>query len=279
MGTTPAAHRYRPRHVRARRPLSWYREGAYLALGLVVYFGVRVLVEGSGARAVANAERLLDIEASMNIDIETQLQEAALESDLVRIVGNLSYVWLHWPLLIAALVLLFLRDPPHYRQFRNALFVSGSVGLVLFALVPMAPPRFMPGFVGTVSDDARRHYLGYPLNWANKYAAFPSFHVGWTLIACLAVAASFERPGIRIAALVPALLVGVSVVTTGNHYVIDSVAGAAIAAGAYAGFGWAYARRHLPPEPATDPSGPRDPRGAAESEAEASNAEAPKGST
>jgi uncharacterized membrane protein YccC len=143
---------------------------------------------------------------------------------------------LHWPLLITALFILFRRDPAHYRQFRSALFVSGSIGLALFAAFPMAPPRFLDGFVGTVSDDARRHHLGYPLSWANKYAAFPSFHVGWTLIACLALAASVSSRPAKVLALVPAILVGAAVVSTGNHYVVDSVSGAAIALGAYAWF-------------------------------------------
>lgn len=245
MGTARLPHIHHPRHIRARRPLSWRREIACIFTGLVVYFGVRVLVEGSEARSTANAERLLEIESALRIDVEATMQELALSNELIRVLGNLSYVWLHWPLLITALVALYVRDPPHYRQFRNALFVSGSVGLVLFALVPMAPPRFMPGFVGTVTDDARRHYIDYPLSWANKYAAFPSFHVGWTLIACLAVAATADRRGVRAAALVPALLVGVSVITTGNHYVIDSVAGAIVALSAYLALGWASRPTHV----------------------------------
>lgn len=239
MGTAPLPHQDHPRHPRFDPPLSWRLEIASVFAGLVVYFGGRVLVEGSDARATANAAWLLDIEADLGIDVESALQEVALSNDLIRVLGNLSYVWLHWPLLVTALIVLYFRDPSRYRQFRNALFVSGSVGLVLFAVVPMAPPRFMPGFVGTVSDDARRHYLDYPLSWTNKYAAFPSFHVGWTLIACLAVAATVDRRGVRVVALVPAALVGVSVITTGNHYVIDSVTGAAIALVAYLTLGWA----------------------------------------
>ena len=94
-----------------------------------------------------------------------------------------------------------------------------------------------PGFVGTVSDDARRHYLTYPLSWTNQFAAFPSFHVGWTLIACVALAASVHHDRLRWAALAPAGLVAVAVVSTGNHYVIDAAVGAVIAAGAYIYFG------------------------------------------
>lgn len=228
---------------------------------LAVYFGGRALVEGSSDRSVANAERLLDLEAHLGLDIESDLQELVIEHDILRSAGNLSYVWLHWPLLIVALVLLGWRAPRRYRHLRDTLFVSGAVGLVLFTAVPMAPPRFMPGFVGTVSDDARRHHLDYPIEWANQYAAFPSFHVGWTLVACLAVAAALSRRRWQVAALIPAVLVGLSVITTGNHYVLDSVAGGAIAVAAYLGVGRLH--RSAPPEPSVAPSPVREVRAVA----------------
>ena len=114
---------------------------------------------------------------------------------------------------------------------------SGLVGLLLFWVFPAAPPRFMPGYEGTVSDAARRHYLDYPLSWTNQYASFPSFHIGWTLLACLALAATFESGRKQAVALIPALLVALAVVTTANHYVLDTVAGATIAVAAYAWFG------------------------------------------
>lgn len=210
------------------------REAGVLAAGAAVYFGVRVVVEGSRSEAVGNAERLLDLERTLGIDIEHDVQQLALDHDLVRVVGNLSYVWLHWPLLITVLAVLFLRHPAGYRRLRNAMFLSGAVGLILFTIIPMAPPRFMPGFIGTVSDSARRHYLTYPLSWTNEHAAFPSFHVGWTLIACLAVAGLAHTPARKAVLMAPAVLVAISVVSTGNHYVLDSVAGVAIALGAHA---------------------------------------------
>ena len=213
------------------------REVAVLIAAAALYFGVRVLVEGTEAAATRNARRLLDLEATLGVDIERDVQQFAIDHDVARIVGNLSYVWLHWPLLLAVLWFLFRHDIAHYRQVRNAMFTSGAIGLILFWSLPMAPPRFMPGYVGTVSDEARRHYLTYPLSWTNQFAAFPSFHVGWTLIACVALVASLRSRAARSLAALPALLVGVAVVSTGNHYVIDSVTGAVIAMAAYGYFG------------------------------------------
>jgi hypothetical protein len=215
------------------------RELGILAVAGAVYFVGRFLVEGSFSRAVHNAQHLLDAERTLGIDIEADAQRFALGHDIVRLVGNFSYVWLHWPLLLSALAFLYRRNRDLYRQLRTALIVSGVLGLALFASVPMAPPRFMADHVGTVSDAARRLYLGFPLSWTNRYAAFPSFHVGWTLVGCVALARSVRSLPARLVLATPAVLVGAAVVTTGNHYILDSVAGALIALGAY----W-WAGRH-----------------------------------
>jgi hypothetical protein len=218
------------------------RQIVFALMAAVVYFGGRLLVEGDAARSARNARRILDIEEVLGIDIERGAQDLVLRSDALQTLGNLSYVWLHWPLLIAVSIWLFHRSRVRYVQLRNSLFASGLVGLLLFWVFPAAPPRFMPGYEGTVSDAARRHYLDYPISWTNQYASFPSFHIGWTLLACLALAATFESGRKQAAALIPAVLVGLAVVTTANHYVLDTVAGAAIAFGAYAWFGSRHER-------------------------------------
>lgn len=230
------------------------REIGIVIFAALVYFGVRIVVEGSTATAVRNAERILRLERRLGIDIEHDVQAFVLDEPFWRTLGNVSYVWLHWPLLIAILIVLFGRDRARYRRLRRALCASGAIGLVLFWLMPTSPPRFMPGFEGTVSDAARTHYLGYPLSWANRYAAFPSFHVGWTLIACLALAATLATRRARAFALVPAILVALSVVTTGNHYVLDALAGTVIAVGAY---WWSGRRRSASNAPAPLRCAPR----------------------
>ncbi len=212
------------------------REIAILSVGATVYFGGRLVVEGTRSTAVRNAERLLELERDLGLGIEHDVQRLTVDNDLLRFVGNTSYVWLHWPLLIAVLWFLFHRSSSRYRSLRNAIFLSGAIGLLFFFLLPMAPPRFMPGFEGTVSDAARRHYLGYPLSWTNPVAAFPSFHAGWTLIASMALASTMRTRLTKVVALVPGALVMVAVVSTGNHYVLDTLTGIVIALACYAWF-------------------------------------------
>lgn len=232
------------------------REIGIVLIAALVYFGVRVVVEGGSDAAATNADRIIRLEQWLGIDVEAGAQDVVLEHGWLRTLGNMSYVWLHWPLVIAVLIVLFRRDRVVYLRLRRALVASGTAGLVLFWLIPTAPPRFMPGFEGTVSDVARTHYLRYPLSWANQYASFPSFHIGWTLIACLALAATLDARSARAGALVPAVLVGLAVVTTGNHYVLDAIAGTLIALAAYGWYGRSRYRRSIPsPPPAPGYSG------------------------
>lgn len=133
------------------------REILILCTAAALYFGLRVVAEGSESRAMANADRILDFEAALGIDVERSIQDAVVENDLLRAVGGFSYVWLHWPLLIIVLTVLLARGERSYLPLRNALIVSAAIGVVLFALFPVSPPRFLPGFVGTVNESARTH--------------------------------------------------------------------------------------------------------------------------
>jgi membrane-associated phospholipid phosphatase len=57
--------------------------------------------------------------------------------------------------------------------------------------------------------------------------SFPSFHVIWAVLSARAL---WPMPGLRIVGAVMALLVAVSTVTTGWHYVVDVLAGLVMAA-------------------------------------------------
>jgi len=206
-----------------------HRAAAVLVAAAAIYFAVRKLVEGSTEAATRNAGRLIRVEQAIGIDVERSLQKFTLDHPLVVDWSNHIYVWLHWPFLVFAFVVLFARDRQAYRKLRDTLFASGALGLMIFAVFPVAPPRFMPGFVGTVSQAERQHFLQYPATWSNRVASLPSFHAGWTLVAAFLLATTFDSRVMKVIAFLPGPLVAVAVVTTGNHYVIDVVIGSAIA--------------------------------------------------
>ena len=100
---------------------------------------------------------------------------------------------------------------------------------MLFWLLPTAPPRFLPswGFVDTVVYDGSYYILQSPA-FVNQYAAIPSLHFGWSLLAAVAVFANLRGTYRYLVFLLPVLSLG-GVVLTANHFFLDAVAGAAVA--------------------------------------------------
>jgi hypothetical protein len=188
--------------------------------------------------ATANADRLTRLERWIGIGVERSTQQFVLDHPNFVELCNRAYVWLHWPFLIGALVIVFRRDRHAYHRLFGALVASGILGLVIFAAFPVAPPRFAPEFVGTVSQAERQHFLPYPAGWSNRFASMPSFHAGWTLIAGIVLASTMRSRWSKVCVLLPAPLVALAVVATGNHYVLDVIVGCGIAVGALVLISW-----------------------------------------
>jgi membrane-associated phospholipid phosphatase len=74
-----------------------------------------------------------------------------------------------------------------------------------------------------------------PPNFVNQYAAMPSLHAGWDLLVGLSVAAAATTVAVRLVGYLLPVLMAFSVVATANHYVVDVVAGLALALVGYGG--------------------------------------------
>jgi PAP2 superfamily len=234
-GTTGRTGRTGPAGGGATLRLSrLFRQVLGMGLAVVAYLTVRRLTEGDHGTAEAHARALLDFERSVGLDWEAGAQDLVLGTRPLVHAFNFVYVWLFWPFVIAALAILYRRDHRHFASFRNALFVSGAVGLVVFAFFPVAPPRFLDGFTDTVSAFSSQQSVAHPSSFTNEYAAMPSFHVGWTVLAGVCLGRLTRRRWLRITALAPGALMAVTVVLTANHYVVDAVAGTMVALGGLA---------------------------------------------
>jgi len=205
------------------------RELGIFALAYVVYFGVRAVTEGTAAAAMQNALDLVRIEQRLGIAWERGVQDAVVGSQLLLDLANAVYMYGHWPVIIVTGVLLFRYRRSHYYRLRNACLLSGLVGLVIFALFPVAPPRLtdLP-----LVDTVTRHAEGYrqivPPELVNQYAAMPSFHAGWNVLLGIVVFRATSHWLLRALAVVGPAAMVVAVVATANHFVIDVVAGIAI---------------------------------------------------
>ena len=206
------------------------REVAIFVVGYLTYFGVRVLTQSDGAEALSNAWTLIRFEDRTGIGLEDDLQALLLPSPLLVDVFNSVYIYGHWPLLITSFVLLFHFRRGEYYLLRNALLVTGVVGLVIFALFPVAPPRLtsLP-LVDTITREAGGYRHVAPPSLVNEYAAMPSYHAGWNLLLGIVLFRAVNHWFIRCFAVLSAAAMVVAVVATANHYVIDVIAGVGLA--------------------------------------------------
>jgi membrane-associated phospholipid phosphatase len=68
-----------------------------------------------------------------------------------------------------------------------------------------------------------------PPAFTNQYAAVPSLHFGWNMITGMALVHGARRLLVRIFGLLLPVAMGAAVVLTANHFILDVVAGAAVA--------------------------------------------------
>ena len=202
------------------------RELTVVLAGVVVYFGVRGLTHRDPSTAVRNARHVRVTEQTLRIGVEDAVQSSAVWSDQLVAVANWVYIWGHWPVISATLLWLVLSHRPVYVRTRDAMVVSGAVGMLVFAVFPVAPPRLVGmGLVDTVAEQSSAYRVLQPPAFVNQYAAMPSLHVGWDLLVGIAVVTAATRWWIRLLGGVLPLVMAWSVVATANHFVLDVVAG------------------------------------------------------
>jgi len=164
---------------------------------------------------------------------------------------DLAHIWVTMAVLLAAWVL----RPAVYRPARRALVGINLVGLAVFFAYPVTPPRLLPG-AGFVDIVAGSHTWGA---WesggtvaerANELASMPSLHVAWAVWVALTLGAMTTSRW-RALGWLHVGLTSVIVVITGNHYLLDVVAGAAVPA-----LCWRAARGVVRPEVVPEPAVP-----------------------
>lgn len=215
-----------------RRALTILRELVFVGTAALLYSLVRGLTDDRVDLAFANAERLISFERGLGIFVEPRIQGWAVASDVVVNMANAIYI-LYWPIIVGTLVWLLARRPQAYGFYRNALLASGGFSLAVFALYPLAPPRFMPehGFVDTIAAHSQGYREFNASALVNEYAAMPSLHFGWVLLAGIAIYRLVDHRLAKAAAVALPVLMLSAIVLTGNHYLMDAIVGGAVVMG------------------------------------------------
>ncbi len=206
-------------------------ELALVATVFVVNLLVRWATLDDASTAVRNAREVLALEQRLGLDWERSVQDATLAVPWLATGSSWVYVGGYLPVLAGALGWLYVRRPAAYSLLRNALLASGAVGFVVYAWYPCAPPRLGLGYADMVAGDGSAlDAVAHPAGVANEIAAMPSFHVGWVVLLGIVVFWSTGSLALRAACVALPVAMSYAVVATGNHWVLDVLAGLVMAA-------------------------------------------------
>lgn len=239
------------RTTRATLAAPGVREVALLTALWFTYAFSRVIASDDLGPARARAADLLHLEQLLHLDVESWLNHTLTPLSQVAVPMSFWYASLHYLVTPAVLVFLFVRHRAEYPRARNAIVIGSAIGLACYVLFPTAPPRLMPGgaYLDTlVSTSDVGWWSGQTSlpsglgQMANELAAMPSLHVGWTIWVAWAVWRHTNVAG-RAAAVLYAVGTTLVVVATGNHWVLDAVAGAVVIAVGIVVSGWIAGRR------------------------------------
>jgi hypothetical protein len=217
-------------------PKGWLDAACQFFLFFLVYNGyqlVRGITDSSRELALANADRLIDIERSLGTFFEPGLQQTLIDHTPWLIdFANFMYLNSHFVITTAFLVWLYLFRNEHFYFVRNMFMAAMLLALVGYALYPTAPPRLFPGegftdtiaaFTGVAQDSETASLL------VNQYAAVPSMHIAFSLMVAVPAAALAKHVLARTLWSAYPLCVFFVIVATGNHFWLDAAAGAMVA--------------------------------------------------
>ena len=189
---------------------------------------------GEPAHSLAGVERALFGGYEPNLVLQAATSRLG-DEDLIDDVGSLVYS-AHFLLPIAVGAWLWSRDRAEFRRFGFSLVVLCALAFVTYVVVPTAPPWLaQPESVRHLMQlTVQRLALPADLTWLyshhdyNLYAAFPSLHAGFPVLAAAAAWRSNKAVGVALS--VWAMVVWITVVYLGEHYVADVAGGILYAA-------------------------------------------------
>jgi hypothetical protein len=180
--------------------------------------------------ALAHAAGVLRLERALHLNPELALNRWLAAHHTLGLIASDYYDNAHFVVTLGLLGWLWYRRADIYRPLRNVLVAINVIGLLVFWLYPLAPPRMLAS-IGFQDVIATTHAFG---SWhtgalasaANQLAAMPSLHVAWAVWCGLVLWRCSPRATLRALALLYPCLTAVAVLATGNHFLLDVIAGA-----------------------------------------------------
>ncbi len=209
------------------------------------YEAARHAMEPNWAQAFANADRIVSAEQVLGLAWEQSLQRAFLALPNLVAALNLFYFVGHFLFTGIFFVWLYRRSRNGFRGFRDGFLAATALAVVIHWLYPTAPPRL----AGVGLEDTLLLLsgidIGSPTSSAlsNPVAAVPSLHAAYALGVGMGLIRFGRSHVVRLAgALYPPLVV-LTIVVTGNHFLLDAAAGMLVLAVGFLAAGWWQGRR------------------------------------
>jgi membrane-associated phospholipid phosphatase len=217
-------------------PSGWADFGRQLAIWfgfLAAYQIARGIADRNPPRAFENGLHVIGIERHAGALFEVTLQRLVDGSEVLATLASWTYWNSEFTVLGLALLWVYLRRHEAFKGFRNTVLLANAIGLIVYVLIPTAPPRMFPdfGFDDTLAKfGALNHGSGLVEFASNPYAAMPSVHAADALIVGLVLFSVCRTRVAKAIWLLWPAWVWFSVMATGNHFWLDVVAGIVVAA-------------------------------------------------
>jgi hypothetical protein len=187
--------------------------------------------------AIRHGAAILSVEQSVGIAPERAMDHWLAAHHLLAYISSDFYDNAIFGVTFCFAAWIWWHRPDIYRPLRNTMVLANLIGFAVFWAYPVAPPRMLTGFIDVVERvGGLGSWHNTLVEHADQLAAMPSMHLAWaawcSLVAvrlcrradggkvgratCLAAAA--------FAALYP-LTTALVVLATGNHYLMDALAG------------------------------------------------------
>jgi hypothetical protein len=209
-----------------------------VALGLGVYAAYllsgRLVDTASGRRRAArNAARLVRLERRLGLHVEPAFQRLLVRHRPLCHALNGGYVTLNVLLTVGLPMALHRRRHPRFAWLRRSVALSILGSVPVFLAFPCDPPRTLDGFQDTIKEISGFDLdSGLVARLYNPIAAFPSIHLAFAVVTAAGFRSVARGRSARALAAAYPPAVAFTVFSTGNHYVLDAVAGSALGAAA-----------------------------------------------
>jgi membrane-associated phospholipid phosphatase len=223
----------------AEKPRRLPRGWVHLAFQFVIWMGfyaVYQVARGAADRSVAdafqNGEWVLRTESELGALFEPAVQRVVDTSSILVTLTSYTYWLSQFAIVGIALLWVYFRYHESFARFRNWLITANLIGLVGYILMPTAPPRMFPewGFVDTLAQySSVNHSSGLIAFGSNPYAAMPSLHAMDAFIVGVVMFGLVRSRVAKALWLAWPVWVTFAVISTGNHYWLDVVAGVLLA--------------------------------------------------